>query len=1072
MIKDPSDVQPLEVSKKLRRPTERRDNEDQPNTMWREHLENHPISLSTWQLSEAEVKSADSPVWLVGQRPSSWAEDGEKRWVEVETNATPEGSEGAFGYILPMDLSEVDQLPSPSAIYFTSLPLNLGSLRNLAKASGNLFLPEEPSQSSGVTGSSTASSLKSWLVEAGQPDASGHVYASASDLLTAMGEPITPQPVFERGVQQLEETLQSLKEEGWLKEVQPVSYRLKVHSINKFKEIFLRDEPELLDFYKAYEAMKLELNNLETLKLTLFNNKDFDLRDFASRLPYSVADLNSIFSQLHDKKLAIVDLHTAPTHQRVDPEYQLTLRNTQQANLAVQLWSECGDIRPTLVWASDASAELEALTELFKQNSKDAEFWSSLAEASKSNDSDNALVEWAGYTLGQLELSSTDAASAAWEWVSASLKVPGMGEEALLGILPQASDVTDELKDVLQGMLERYLTQDKPSKALYEYVLGLPESFGFKSQVTGFLEAEAPSLLALNTADRHSGAIKQFLSVAKKESPTSEATEDSEKTEKSGKKDRKRRPSYLPQSWSIAAGWAESLQGHTRNAWQWVELVTPSTSREAYCCSTIALQAQQPVKALQWLEIAQQDGLTLPPLLLSDLYQQLFSVCKAQARCKKCVLHATSFCPDSLDTLIALNGKRPELSTENFEYTVAKRIRADLESNSTETIRALLSHDLGQESERVQRAILHQLAQRDEASIEEYKRLAQWSESYGDFKNALVYREKVKESEPNDPANLQKLADLNIRDGQIQRALELAMEATENHPRKFPLEIWVKRNHDLLFSSLDALRQTLIDLPAHPILSALEEELTQAEEAMKQLKPQIEAAEAAMEAGNWGEARTLVEDILETYPKQAPAHLQDMLQTVSQSERRLWQKLKRLPRKPKDRNQYLEELAAEAKSHGLTKLVDASFRKLLQLSPQYGLGYLKWGRATASLERMADAYEKAISLSKGPQQARNNVDEYLNALADRGELARAVPVLLEYAKAEEEKVPKDYLEKIFLRMVKRYGTQEDIAGPIREFLGTPEREKSFKKVQKSLDKFDNMEPWKQALLSIKNKQKG
>ncbi len=989
----------------------------------------------------------------------------EATWKEVHSNDDI-GEDNTHAYLLGTNDISMELLPQPKAIYCTALPLTMGSLRDCARHCDQIVLPEDSYFSNNTSASS--STLKSWLIEQANQGSRGHVYVSASDLLSAVGEPIAPQPVFERGIQHIEEQLQALKDEGWLQDVQHVSFNLKVHSLQKFKEHFLQDEPALLAFFKAYEEMRVQLTTLDTLKLTLFKGSDFDLRDFADRLPYSVVELNDIFHKLQEKKLAVLDLHTAPQHQRLDPEFQLTLGQTHQASQSVELWSSCGEHRPALVWASEDQednivSQLPATAE---------EFWTTLQTRCTEAGEAEAQLGWAGAALNQMESSNSFAARALWEWVSAQLNVPGLGEGQVLALLPPASTVTEEGKEVLQPLLDRYLSQGTPSKALYEYVLQLPEAFGFKTQVKDYLEAEKDTILSLYSAERHTSQLQQYLSVAKKESPTvaAEELEDSNEKNKS-KKVRKKRACYEPQAWSIAAGWAEALQGHSRNAWLWVELATPSTPREAFCAASVALEANQPVEGQAWLHEAKDGGQTIPPRLWSELYQQLFGICKAQARCKKCALHGSPFCPLGLESLLELASQRPELSSENYEYTLAKRIRADLESNTTETLRAILEATVAKDSERVQRAILQQLAAREEATLDEYKKLAEWSEAYGDFKNALTFRQKVKESEPNDPINLQKLADLHLRQGEIQMALTLAMEATENHPRKFPLEIWVQKHHDALFLSLPALREALIDLPAHPILSALEEELTVVEGTVKSLKPRIEEAEAAMEAKNWGEAKALAEDIVSEHPKHAPVHLQEMIQTITQHERRLWQKLKRMPRKPQERNQHLEALAEEAKSHGINKLVDAAFRKLLQFNPQYGLGYLKWGRTTSHPDRRAEAYEMAIPLSRSPQQAKNNVDEYLNALADQGQLARAVPVLLEYARADESPVPKDYLEKIFLRMVKRYGTQEEISSPIREFLGTSDQGKSFKKVQSSLNQFDDMEPWKQALMSIKNKQK-
>ncbi len=1020
--------------------------------------------------------------WLKELDQDSWkelnieTETKEMHWLDTSEECPPasswyvgtpdpEDSPETWLAQIPMGSNPPFALQAPQQIKMAEPPSSLVQLGILGRRCSNLQLaPQQAHQKATSTTESPElrDALKEWLAEQAHPTQIATHYSSAGDLLQQLGHPVTPQPAFERGVHQLKQTLKQFSDEGLINDLQEVSFHIKIHSIGRFKPKSLQDFPELLAFWEAYDAMRQGLSPLESLKLTFFDGKSFDLRLFAEKLPYDVATLNSLFQKLQEHKLAIVTLGATPQHQRFDQEYQLSILPHTQTSPAIPLWQESQKHRTALLWSSlntTPHSDDESLRSLLNKSPNTVEFWQSGSQLVQQAVEQKRLISWAGRLLQQIEKHETSGLLALWALTSQELEIPSITTTQLLTFLPPVAEVTEALLPALQPLLKKHLSKEQPPQEIYNYALALPSSFGFDALVEGYLTQESDNILSIASADSNTKVLQRYTSLAQRQLGNTEIPEGTTDT----------RVEFQPtKPWSSAVGWAHSLLGQSKQAWQWVGGSNPEGPQETLRGVTIALDTKQPQIALQWLE-----GSTINDRVTSsqfaELYRQLFAICKAQARCKACSLQATSFCPSGLNTLIGLAEQRREMPLENFQYCLAKRIRADLEGNSTEQLREVLGTQIGQQSERIQRAILSQLAQRKEANLDELKRLADWAESHGDYRNAQKYRETIKEQDATDPNNLQKLADIHLRHDEIMQSLKLALEATHNHPKRFPLEPWVQRHHQHLFGDPKALRVALLELPAHPALSKLEEELTAHEELLKQLRPKLEEAEASMKSENWGEAKRIAEEVLSQYPQQAPAQLRQMVQEIKQHERRFWQSLQKLPRNPKKRNQLLEGVANDALTHGLPEIADAAFRKLLRASPQYGLGYLKWARITKDPAKRHEAYQKAISLSRTPQQTRNNLDEYVRYLEYANELPKVLPLLLEFAKSGEDTIPRGMIERLLTRISEQHGTQDDISTQIQEFLSNHEQGSSYKRVQRSINQQENMEPWKRALLSIKNK---
>lgn len=957
-------------------------------------------------------------------------------------------------------------MPDPGRVILAGQPHSLRQLGVLGRRCSQFYLPSL-TDSPGTSVASTSSQhwkegLLRWFHEKAQHTKSSVLYTSSSELLQVLGQPVAPQPVFEEGIRALDLLMQEMMLAGELRRAERVYFQVHVHNVQKFQPVFLSNYPALLEFYEAYQSMLGQLSPLESLKLS-FKARQLDLRELAARLPsYDVVTLNRLLQQLQENKLAVLALHTAPEHQRLDQEYQLELLLQKPASAAVVWWQQSGEHRTPLLWSAlsvDRYPGEDTLEPLLSAIPQSVDFWQTahtlFAEASVSD-----LQRWMGRVLRTWEQGQTPACLALWELLSLGLNIPGIGPERLLAVLPPLREMTAAAVSCFQPVFQRY--QDAPHLpvSMYDYVLALPSSSGMEQWIESYLEQKSAWILQRQSAEPYHRELQHFTHLAQQV-----AVHDPEAS-----RDTETQTGYPLQPWSYATAWAFHLLKQHQQAWSWVEKASPETPAQALLCAIIALGAKQPVSAQSWMEQAAQGHLFLVPELVKELHEQNFSICKAQARCKRCVLYGSSYCAQDLLEL-KQDHRVAEIAEEQREYMLAKRIRANVEEYTPEHWRQMLQHPLVQRSQRIQRSLLQHLAQAEQVTPEELRKLAQWAESYGDIQHAQGYRETLRSVEPSDALNLQKLADLYARQEKSLEALRTALEATHAHPRKYPLELWLAEHEQVLFGTPVELRRALLELPAHPALTKLEEKLSHLEAIVRELQPQLEQAERAVTEEQWGEAQHLAQQALERYPEHAPGRFQQILQEAKQREDQLWQNLRQLPKIPQDRNKMLEELAQTAEKHGLPKLIDASYRKLLQFNPQYGFGYLKWARITQNPQQRQEAYEKAVALSRTPQQMRHNLEEYIQALEQSNNLPHILPKLLELAEREgEEVLSPGYLEKLFLRLLQQYGTQANVTESIRDFLAHRDKNKAYQRLQRTMEEYDKMEPWKRTLLSLKNQE--
>lgn len=1036
---------------------------DHPTSWWHSLLAEH----STWAVIRPPVEHREIQ-WHEATPEASALEQSSTCFVVSSASESPNSGDSSG---IPI------HIPDPESVLFREAPRSFRQLGILARRCSSFYLPTPsappPHHRVPETEQAWLVSLRRWLQNRVQETSSSILYTSSSELLQALGQPLTPQPVFERGIRELETVLEQLQSPslGCLRRVEKVCFQVKIHNTQKWQPLFLQDFPELLRFYEAYQTMLQGLPGLEALKLSLKARQQIDLRELAARMPYDVSTLHRWFREMQDKKLATLELHAAPEHQRTDQEYQLECLEQKPTDAGLSWWQLAGEHRTALLWAAQYTGPYprqDTLERLLHTSPRTLSFWESVRDLWQTASSEQVLL-WAGQVLRRWESPHHPSYLALWESISATLGISGIGPSLLLGVLPEAQDVatSSEIAAWIKPLLDRYQHHPNLSLTWYDYVLAMPAELGFQTWIAPYLQQKSTQILQRTSAEQHN-ELQQYVRLAQQMQATDSDKTDAVSQTESGQSSDATKP-YPEQPWSLAVGWALYLLQQPQQAWRWIESTVPTTPVLARICASIAIKANQPEAAQPWSTQAAEGGYPVSSDLLSNLHRQLFSVCKAQSRCKRCPLYRTAYCPE--DVLQHTDKPHTTIPESHREYLVAKRIRANLEHVTSEGWRKMLSSPLAQQSERITRALLQHLAESHEATLDELRQLAQWAESYGDLQHAQIYREEIRKQDSADAHNLQKLADLYIREENIVAALNTALAATHAHPRKYPLELWLQQHQAILLQSPQPLRQALLELPAHPAFSSLEQELTALENINRELKPILEQAETAMSQELWGEAQRLAQQALDRYPQQAPARFRQILDDAKLQENQLWQTLRNLPKIPQDRNKILEELATTAKKHGLHKLSDASYRKLLQLNPQYGLGYLKWARTTHDPEQRQEAYEKALTLSRTPAQMKQNLEEYIQTLEQNHDLPRILPKLLEWASHDgEELFPPNYLEKLFLRLLQQYGTQDSVAGPIREFLQRQDKGKAYKRLLRSMEEFDKMEPWKRALLSIKSQE--
>ena len=949
-------------------------------------------------------------------------------------------------------------LPPIDVALHEGLPSNLRSIGMSARlANGNIvFIAPE-----GQTGahkqrsppSKLATALHSWLLNRKQTQPTPQIATSASQMLQDIGYPITPQPTFERHLQELEEALQWMLESDLIQDVQEVHTHVKLHRASKLKEVQLSPHPELLKFWKVYDVALQQMSPLDSLKYTFLTGRTLDLTLLAQKLPYSIYELNDIFRTFDQKGLMVTELQHGSLPYKTDKEFQLSLEKMRPVSRSVQLWMQCKEKRGPLLWAalSQAPFELEPdLTQLWELSPKQSEVWKRAWSIVKTSKEADRLLHLAARTLAYLEDTSSPTASLLWELTSTQIKLHGLETHELLDILPPTSQADSQMSQPLRAVYQHH--DGEIQAALKDYILDVKADLGFKEVSTSFVEEHAEEVLSMQSIEQNTTLMRRY---AKQANVLSET--------------------QLSSACSLAAAWASHLLGHKEKSLQWLKDMNAQTPLEQWRMAQIAVANTKPELALDTL-LAKE--ITLPAeaeqikALRSSLLAQCFDICKKQSRCKGCSLRNSAYCPQDVDTFMQQVREREEEEEQHRLLRLSKRLRADFNQQPTEWLQSLLEEDApGTKSQKVERVVLRCLADRKEANVDQLLRIADWCDRDGAWQHALSYRKQIAEQTPEHAQNLARLATLTIRkENDVPQGLRWALQATHADPRNFPLEPFLDEHGEHLLADLDALRELLIELPAHPALSAFEQELTQREETKRKLIPVLQNIEELMTSRTWAKALTQAKEVLEKEPRFAPVRFREIVDEIEEYKAGVLKDIERLPRRDrKKRNRILENHAEEALELGFPALATQVYRKLMKFNPQYGLGHLKLARISDDKKEQQQSYEKAVELARSPEQRRKNLQEYADRLAKGDELDKILPLLLKLIKAYPAELSK-VVRPTLTRLIDRHGTKDKIVKPIEKALDQVEDKKAVKPIKDAIMKISDIDPWKRTLLSIKLKK--
>jgi hypothetical protein len=1012
-------------------------------------------------------------VWCLGHHPSDL-------FGSQQTAALPDAASGA-----EEDASDIDAAvtyapkildresdppytqPDPQRILCYELPSSLRMTGILARRCPHISLLQATAQSNGEYAdysSQLLEQLREFLHNLAQTQT--NYYTSSDELLQKLGWPITPQPTFERNAEQLHRALLHLKEDAWLRDLKEVNFYVKIHSVGRFNLKNLQADSELAEFLQHYEAMRLKLSALDSLKFTFFGGRTFDLRQFAERVPYDVDKLNHIFNRLNAEQFAISEFTPSGVNSRVNREYQISLHIPVQISPSLSLWLKCANLRTELLWASLHTAPLPEdpeILDLLSRPCNEPKLWHDATKLLQQAHHQGRLTLIAGRILQLLEERSSDTALLLWEICCCRLDLPGLSAEKLLSLLPPLMEISADLTPAISPIIQRHLASASAESPLLHYALALPPAFGFQTLTYAQLEAEALYILAIESPDAKTDTLQEYLKLAhfaiKKH------------LHKPTKIDSAAQSTARP-LWIAACAWASHLLELHTQARELLKAYLPPSVIAAKRCVTIALYHKQPLLALAVLSDEIGSNLAgLPVKQRMELEHQLHNTCQSQHLCRSCPLYGNvHYCPDNMATLLNISHPSNTPPAQYLAYRLAKRVRTDLEQNSSAFLRQLLDTPIARQSNDLQDAILQQMALRGEASLVELHKLAKWSTDKNDLIAAQKYRETILQLDADDAENIQRLADLYILQDEIMLAMQMALKATHLYPRRFPLETWLDSHRKQLFAFPQILRQAIIELPAHPAFSPLSTELQEREKVLQKLQSTLDEAEQAIKQHKLHKALIIAEQSIQRYADNTPQRFFQIAQEITKQRDQLLRDLRKAQQisSPHKRTKTIEDIADAASQTGLIQVADLAYRELLADNPQHGKVYIKWARCSTEPQQQHTAYRKAIELAQLPENLNMALDEYAHFAEQRSELPLILDFVVDLAQ-NNPNVDEDLIEKILTRIVEKYGNNSEYIDTIRTWIDAHPSAKSFVKLRRTMSRFDDLEPWKRALLSIKTR---
>ncbi len=950
-----------------------------------------------------------------------------------ESPSTPqvtEVSSQATLYLFPANTSSLQHAPAPQHVFVGRLPntlRDLGTLANLQPERISLIVEHAlPTETS-----SEHNAFLRFLEEKAQPHPHEPLYLNSHEIMQALKLPLSPQIAYERSLKTVEELFDRLQREGSLVAWSPVFFQAKLLNVRGFQPAQLAAHPDLLAFHDAITQMQKQLSPLESLGASFLNGRALDLRFLAKRIPYTVRELNTIFQTLHEHNLVINQLEHLPGPQHtLEHEYQIEIGEIARPSLAIQLWSRTEEARLAFLRSSlsrQPFPEDAIIQALWEQDPQSNDFWEKALALLDKAQKEERLHALGGRILQRLEREPKDAGLALWMGIIAILQLPPLNDPNLYRrLLPPPRQAPAALFPLCKYLL---LRQENPPRSWVDYVLALPTAEDDEAISRLFVQHNAQRILDI---PRFHGRFRWLL--YRYHHSMSQLT----------------RP-LLPQE-SHPSDKAEDTPA---------TLVTHSEATDSEATDAEVTPTDNGHRLPH-------PPLSPPHLRTTDIQQLAVHFSLEILGAWGWTLHLLGESEAGLPLLRATQQEN-ERCKQRYAKLVLQAPK-QLFREKSEWLRWLIDESEDRNDEKLRKRVIKLLVDRKEGTTEDLQQAAQWAEQEGDPKRAARFHKQLLELRPDAPEHPAALARISLQNNKIQEALQYAIQANRLNPRHYPLDVFLDKAQEALFADLEQLRHLLVDLPAHPALSKIESELSQREHLTRELAPTLKQAEDDLKQQRLAQARNKAREILEKHANLAPIRFLQIRREVDLEESKLQQALQDLdrrgrgPKDPRDRNKQLEALSDQAVQFGFVQLATEGYERLTQRNDAYGLAWVKLARITPRPEQRNDAYAKALSLARGPEQRLRNLEEWAQILDREGKLDILLPTLLSILEQHSEEAQQ--LEPILLKLIGKYGVRSDVAQKLEGFLKHHRSGLDLKRAEQALNEIEHLDPWKRQLLTM------
>ena len=845
------------------------------------------------------------------------------------------------------------------------------------------------------------------------------IYTTTLAMMEALGLPQTPQPAYERSLQQIDEALRQLLGAGVLKRVVPVFFQAHILQTRKFLLLPQIGNETEKAFFEAYQAMQSALPMTDALKLSIRNGQKLDLRELAAAISYRVEELNTLLRGMAERGVLLCELHHAPSAQpTLEREYQMELGHLVSFTRAYQFWSRCGEARLALLEACLAEGESPcdaALRELAAKEPSLAEsgFWAEALRILEEAAQDHQLLLLGGRILRQLEEEGASAGRLAlWMAVAARLGVEALSPEEAHPLLPHPRHAPKGILTLLKAMLSRFTSQSLPPLLLH-YLLAMPNDERDEAVDRLFVEHQAERILEQQRLlPRIRWMVLRYKQVMSRLLPWSGWGEGDAEEQIASWKER-----FGAQALA-ALGWSLVLLGEEDAALPWLRAVQDDSPRYKKIFAQIllhqpALWAQQSAEMLRWMISNLHEAKKKP---IRDPILRLL-VLRDQADDEE-MRHVAAFAQESGEKALAL------------QIRETLRLRFPQEAEHPAAL-ARLHLQEGRLREALEAAIEATRLDPRRYVLDDFLSLAK-PLLFSDLSALRVLMVDL----PAHPALSRLEATLTARE-ELIRKLAPALQDLEERLAKGLLEEARQKARAILKEHQDLTPPRFQEIIAQ--VDATERSLRDIIRPRRQAEGEKGRSAPAQAEGEKG--------------RNTPAQAEGERGRGAPSRAEQTQRL-----------QKLEQKAEEAAKAGFSALACEGLRSILAQKPSYGWGWIKLARLTSDLMERDKAYQEAITLAPTAENRQRNLEEWAKHLDQEGVLERVLPTLLALLGKYSEEAKA--FEPLLLKLIGKHGIKPEVAKELEGFLKEHKADIQLERAEQALQEIEHLDPWKRKLLTL------